>query len=204
MDLDKDGILDLLSGTYVADPKRDAKRAPVHFFKGKKGGITYDDAEPVRTLSGEKPNLENLTHAKYPSGRLIFHKVIPYKTVPQFVDLNGDGNLDLVYGESSGHLIKHDGTLNKGINHFANKAEMLKDEHRSYITAGHIISPHFVDWDGDGDLDLLFGQYYGEIYYSENIGNTKEPQWKAFVEWLPKARNNSDVIDLKYKMRGKS
>jgi hypothetical protein len=33
------------------------------------------------------------------------------------------------------------------------------------ILAGHTTSPTFVDWDKDGEMDLLLGAEDGHLYY---------------------------------------
>ena len=40
-------------------------------------------------------------------------------------------------------------------------------------------SPNFADWDGDGDLDLVCGEFLDRITYFENVGTRTEPVWAA-------------------------
>ena len=191
MDLDKDGVLDVLSGSYATSTKYNAKRTPVHFYKGKANtGLEYSDSVPVKTLSGDALSLKTLMEEKNSRGRKLFYEPDPTSTKPCFTDLNDDGYLDLIYGEYRGYLVKHAGSSDKGINHFSDTAEILKDESGENLTPGLYSSPHFVDWDGDGDLDIVSGQVSGGVYYAQNIGNSKQAKWKAFVEWqsrIPKA-----------------
>ncbi len=90
-----------------------------------------------------------------------------------FADMDGDGDLDAIVGESDGHLnyFQNDGTVSnpsfvsQGTNPFG-----LSD-------IGKDASPTFVDIDGDGDLDLFVGEGSdgddgssedGEINFFEN------------------------------------
>ncbi len=41
-------------------------------------------------------------------------------------------------------------------------------------------SPNFVDFDGDGDLDLLCAEFRDTLQYSENVGTRTEPRYRPF------------------------
>jgi hypothetical protein len=45
------------------------------------------------------------------------------------------------------------------------------------ISLGDQAWPHFCDWDGDGDLDLLAGGGYGWIQIVINDGSVQRPKW---------------------------
>lgn len=40
-------------------------------------------------------------------------------------------------------------------------------------------SPSFADFDGDGDLDLICGEFVDKMSYFENVGTRKEPKYSA-------------------------
>ncbi len=45
-------------------------------------------------------------------------------------------------------------------------------------------APHVVDWDNDGDLDLLSGTSDGGAVWSENIGTCSKSEWAEFVSLI--------------------
>lgn len=116
---------------------------------------------------------------------------------PQFVDFNGDGHTDIVAGTFSGSpyvalgngegfhqpemINDRDGeriVLNQFWNYETKKWDSTTrcDPEGGAPASGHGTSAFAVDWDGDGDFDLLLGDYDGGyLYLRENEGKPGEP-----------------------------
>ena len=98
-------------------------------------------------------------------------------TTPALGDLDADGDLDLIVGESSGAL-----------NYYRNDGgpsgpdfQLVSDEFQN-IDVGRRSAPALVDLDGDGDLDLAVGSEISGLRLFTNEGTPKEP---VFVETDP-------------------
>jgi len=80
------------------------------------------------------------------------------------VDLNGDGNEDIISGGYPGEIYffagNSDGT-------FQARAE-IRDQYGEAINVGTAAVPFASDWDWDGDLDLLIGVEDGYVYLVSN------------------------------------
>ena len=98
--------------------------------------------------------------------------------IPVSIDWDQDGNTDLVVGDEDGRvaLIRNSGKLKDGVPvfespaYFRQKADNLK--------FGALATPVSVDWDQDGDEDLITGNSAGYIAFIENAGGGTEPVWK--------------------------
>ncbi|MEL7363084.1 MAG: FG-GAP-like repeat-containing protein, partial [Bacteroidota bacterium] len=93
-------------------------------------------------------------------------------TVPALADLDGDGDLDLVVGESSGdlNLLRNEGTPQAP--RFVVVADAFGD-----FDAGRRSAPTFTDLDGDGDLDLVVGSEADGFHVLINEGPLATPQF---------------------------
>ena len=98
-------------------------------------------------------------------------------TTPTLGDLDGDGDLDLIVGESSGALnyYRNVGTVESP------SFELVSDEF-SDIDVGRRSAPALVDVDGDGDLDLAVGSELSGLRIFLNEGSMEVP---SFVESHP-------------------
>lgn len=99
-------------------------------------------------------------------------------TRPTAVDWNSDGHLDLVVGNFAGSFYLF---IGKGKGRFAPKPEPLMTGNARLAIEGHHGDPFVVDWDGDGDMDLLSGSDKGGVQWAENTaGRGKTAALKEF------------------------
>lgn len=97
--------------------------------------------------------------------------------IPELVDLDGDGDLDLISGSYYGALDYFENTGTAEVPAFAalvqNPFGLVSTYYFSFATA--------CDLDNDGDYDLLVGEYYGNMQYFENTGTATAPAFAAPV-----------------------
>lgn len=150
-DFDGDGDLDLLCGEFLDGFtyfENQGTRSEPHFAAGSK------------LTSGGKPlkmDLQMIT--------------------PTAIDWDRDGDVDLIVGDEDGRvaLVEHTGKIVNGVpqflppKYFQQQAERLK--------FGALVTPVSVDWDGDGDEDLVAGNSAGYIAFFENLDGGNPPKW---------------------------
>jgi len=104
--------------------------------------------------------------------------------VPIAFDWDRDGDIDLIVGDEDGRvaLVENSGEFDIHNNpvfyqpvYFQQQADELK--------CGALATPFAVDWDGDGDQDILSGNTAGYIEYFENLSgpNVARPRWNRPV-----------------------
>jgi hypothetical protein len=147
VDLDDDGDFDILLGGYY-------------------GTLYYvENTGTIDNPSFKDPvsNPFNLTNSYY-------------FAFPTFVDLDNDGDFDLMVGEYYGKLKYYENTGDKNNPSFDNGTVNPFNIVTPY---SDLASPSFSDVDEDGDYDMVVGGYEGNLYYFKNIGSKTNPSFES-------------------------
>ena len=164
-DLDSDGDLDVVSGARL-------------------GGLFYFENTGTATSAAYR--------ARTGTANPLDGVDLGFFSAPALADLDGDGDLDLVAGEELGGFFYFENTGTAFSPAFVARtgsANPLDGWSTDLASA-----PAFGDLDGDGDLDLVAGEYDGRLLYFENTGTATSP---AFVARTGTA-NPFDGWDLGY------
>ena len=168
VDFDGDGDLDLVIGIgdwtdYGWDDAFDEKgrwtNGPLH-------GFVYvsinagTDAEP-----------------KYESARKLDAGGKPVDVFgwpsPSFADYDGDGDLDLICGEFVDRFTYFENTGSRTEPRYAAGRFLLDGSGETLRMPLCMIVPVAIDWDRDGDPDLVVGQEDGRVAWLENTGESR-------------------------------
>ncbi len=96
---------------------------------------------------------------------------------PCIVDWDKDGDPDLIVGDEHGYINLYINEAGKGKVKILEYAGRLKRNKRYDIDVGSMSTPCAVDWDEDGDWDIVCGNSQGLISLILNNGSLKEPDF---------------------------
>ena len=142
-DLDADGDLDMLLGTWNDD---------VLFYR----------------------NTGTTTAPEFVGEGLLVELTRGSNSAPALVDIDADGDLDLFVGESSGELNFYRNTGTPQTPTF-----VLETDNYDGIDVGRRSYPTFLDFDHDGDQDMIVGREALGLAYFRNDGTPQEPAFVA-------------------------
>ncbi|WP_432799313.1 FG-GAP repeat domain-containing protein [Poriferisphaera sp. WC338] len=154
-DFDNDGDLDILTGEFIDK---------LNYFENI-GSRTNPKYAPARFIQLDGKNLQ-------------FDLCM---MVPTAIDWDRDGDTDLIVGQEDGRVIflEHTGSVANGLPVF-NKP-LYFQQNAEFVKYGVLTTPVGIDWDNDGDQDIITGNTAGNIGLIENIGTPKVPKWKPPV-----------------------
>lgn len=195
VDYDSDGAFDLVVGVgdwteYGWDNAYDAtgrwKNGPlrgfVYVLRNRKTTTDPDYEPPVKVMAGDRPA-----------------EVFGWPS-PNFGDFDGDGDLDLLCGEflDGFTYFENIGTCTQPL--YAAGRRLTTPDGRRLVMDLQMITPTAIDWDGDGDLDLIVGEEDGRVAFLENVSERCEAGSSACPRpcFLPPRYFQQEADNLKF------
>ncbi len=229
MDYDGDGDLDLLvscsdvpyNGVYLfenpgsssapgTDPKMPVFKPAVKLGPGLTN-VTVSHVEGTPRVLVPGAELPGILSGDFKSKREVYPDTVLADTDGRiranqwsYVDLDGDGRLDIVVGHGLwadygwDDAFDADGNWTRGplrghvywLRNVGTNAAPEYAESEQLTAGGEPIdvygmpSPNVADFDGDGDLDLLCGSFIDGFTYFQNIGTKAQPRYAQGVELM--------------------
>jgi len=149
-DLDNDGDLDMLVGEYYGN---------LQYFKNNGTVSAPAFLAPVQNPNG----LSSVSNYVFPT----------------FVDLDNDGDKDLMVGEYAAGALYY--FKNIGTASAPSFSAPVTNPYGTVSTAS-LSAPAFTDLDNDGDFDMLVGEAGGNMQYFQNTGTASAPAFSAPVQ----------------------
>tara|TARA_R110002049_G_scaffold245596_7_gene419706 strand:+ start:566 stop:3091 length:2526 start_codon:yes stop_codon:yes gene_type:complete len=166
-DYNSDGLIDILVGNErnVVDTLRQSGRLAL--------------LENVGTPTNPKFVLVDRNYLQIDTLKLDQINSGPtYSLAPSFSDIDNDGDIDLLLGDTNGRLHLFENTAGAG--NVANF--VLKEAFFQGITVGVSASPSFADLDRDGKTDLIVGEEQANLNYYRNRGTNANPIYNLKID----------------------
>lgn len=172
-------------GSYAAPRKLMAEDAPIDVYGMPSPNLAdFDGDGDLDLLCGEFldgftyfENVGSRSEPQFAAGRRLARGGKPITMdlqmiTPTAVDWDGDGDPDLIVGDEDGRVafIENLGTASAGMPEFAHPRYFRQEA--EFVKFGALITPQGVDWDEDGDEDIVAGNTAGYIGFIENLGGS--------------------------------
>ena len=159
----------------------------------------FDGDLDLTAQNGDDP--DHISYYRNNSGTLSFigilldvngeHVISSSVMTPTFADIDGDNDLDFFTGNMTGTLTYYE---NVGITNDIPQLQFITDQWQDiYIVGGTRLDDRhgasaitFIDLDGDGDLDLSWGDYFQQsLYIIWNSGSVEMPDMNEVTTEFP-------------------
>jgi hypothetical protein len=183
VDLNADGYNDILSGSYSRMSQPMAGLFQILWGQpdgsfNQAAELEGTDDEPLIIPADDESIIENIC------------------TRPMAVDWDADGDLDLVVGNFAGSFYVFSGD---GHGQFLPEPKQIMTDNGPLKIKGVHSDPFPIDWDNDGDIDLVSGSSNGGVQWAENLaGGGKTPVFESFrdlIEPGPQVQNGEPLDD---------
>ena len=118
--------------------------------KGTRAEADYD--KPQKVMAGDQP----VEVFGWPS--------------PNFADFDADGDFDLLCGEFLDGFTYFENIGSRSVPKYSMGKRLKSGEGQPLVMDLQMITPTAIDWDKDGDLDLIVGDEDGRVAFVENTG----------------------------------
>lgn len=183
-------LIENQAGTYVNQGRLEAGGAPIDVYgKPSPNAADFDGDGDLDLILGEFvdqmtwfENVGTREEPEYAAGRFLRNQEGPITMdlemiTPVAVDWDADGDVDLVVGDEDGRVawVENTGAVRgrmpifESPRYFQQAADNLK--------FGALATPVGVDWDNDGDDDLISGNSAGYLAFIENLDGGFPPSW---------------------------
>lgn len=181
MDVNGDNLIDIVSGSYSHTEPSVDMAGYFQVLHGMPGG-KWKAAQVLRGNDDKPLLLPNHGEEQADLAKICTRAFV--------ADLDDDGNLDLVSGNFGGTFGWFRGEDAGG---FAPESTWLQAAGAPMQVQMHS-DPFLVDWDGDGDLDLLSGSAEGGAFLFTNVGSKAEPKFAAMQTLVEPGGGHLSVV----------
>lgn len=145
--------------------------------------VSFDPSSFIRTYKSQIAYYKNTGTATKPIYDLVTRDYVSAslrnltRISPTYGDLDGDGDIDMLFGELNGNISYYENIAPIG----AEASFLLRTETFMNQTFGVNPSPFLMDIDKDGLIDLLVGQKNGNIHLYLNQGSSSSPLYSTSI-----------------------